>query len=159
MTTFSTTKFRHYPAGFLDSSQRSNECCDSPDRCPASRFSTLMSSSRNSQCKPCPRPMRRHAARSSGVAYSRRGYQASGTERLRPSSRSTARVSIEMRTFSTAGRARSIFEVSIPRSQQFILTFGYQRRQFGDFGAVNPLLLCSLMGFSQNFAISPSRSM
>ena len=65
----------------------------SPERRPVKRFSTLMSSSRSSQCIPCPRPINFQLSRSCSVACNRRGNQVSGTDMVRPSFSSTLTVS------------------------------------------------------------------
>ena len=65
----------------------------------------LRSSSRSDQCIPYPAPAIRQFARCSGVACSKRGYQARGTVMVRPSKRSTLRVSSVTRTSLTRSPA------------------------------------------------------
>lgn len=86
----------------------------SPERFPANKPSTLISSSISSQCIPTPRPIDRQRLRSANDACINLGYHASGTEMLRPSLRSTQRVSFETVTFSTNGTSISTAEVLIP---------------------------------------------
>src|SRR5262249_52900543 len=75
------------------------------------------SSSTSGQWIPNPPPATRQFARCSGVADSRRGDQTSGTEIVRPSSRSTTRTSSVNRTSLTRSPAR-LSEVVIPGLHQ-----------------------------------------
>src|ERR1039457_7039245 len=70
---------------------------------------------------PSPRPIRRQSVRSAGAPCERRGYQASGTEIVRPSLRSTVNVSSVTATFVAAGTAISISEEVIPCLQELVL--------------------------------------
>ena len=78
-------KFVYEPFLFL--SQRESEVSLSAERRPAKRPSTLISSSRAGQRIPSPSPINSYFSRSSRVPCNRRGNQANGTERVRPSSR------------------------------------------------------------------------
>ena len=67
---------------------------------------------------PSPRPINRHSPRSFLVPCERRGNQPSGTEIVRPSLRSTVRVSAVVRTSVAAGTMISRFEITIPGLHQ-----------------------------------------
>src|SRR5882672_10747349 len=102
-------------------SQLANDAWLSPEGLPASNPSTLTSSSTPSQCIPCPLPINRQLLRSFCAACSNLGYQDKGTEIVRPSLRSTDRVSSVMVTFSASGTSISTAEVRIPSLQQLFL--------------------------------------
>src|SRR5512143_2263678 len=74
---------------------------------------------------PYPAPTISQLALCSGLACRRRGYHTSGTVIVRPSSKSTLRLSSEKRTSRTASPALSS-EVLIPAFQQDITVFGNQ---------------------------------
>ncbi len=80
-----------------------------------------ISSSSKSQCIPLPRPMNRQLFRSSCIAYTRRGNQSSGTERLRPSLKSTVNVSSVTVTDSAVGVVASMVKVFIPSLSKVFL--------------------------------------
>src|SRR5437762_13783742 len=67
---------------------------------------------------PCPLPTSRQLERSREVACVSRGYQARGTEMLRPSARSTVRVSSVTLTSSAPGISISTVEVRMPCLQE-----------------------------------------
>jgi hypothetical protein len=67
---------------------------------------------------PSPRHIRRQFARSVGVPCARRGYQATGTLTVRPSTRSTTRVSSVTDTFCANAARNSLGEILIPRSPE-----------------------------------------
>lgn len=100
-------------------SQFRKEVWLSPEGLPASSPSTLMSSSRSSQCIPWPFPTRRQLVRSDFEAWLNRGYHAKGTDIVLPSLRSTLKVSSVTLMFSAADASISIMEVSIPASSPY----------------------------------------
>ena len=96
------------------SSHRLNERWLSPERLPAKRPSTLRSSSRSGKWMPSPSQITRQLLRSCEVPWRRRGNQARGIERARPSARSIVRVSSVMTTCCTGETLMSVVEVFIP---------------------------------------------
>ena len=98
--------FGRVPARF--SSHCFNERWLSPDDLPRSRLSTLISSSSSGQCIPSPLPISRQLLRSSRLPWRSRGYPSKGAEIVRPSVRSTTRVS-----FVTFTRCAMIGVISI----------------------------------------------
>jgi hypothetical protein len=76
-----------------------NDCELSPERRPAKRPETLKSSSSSGQCINAPPPVTGNLLRSSGVPCHKRGYHASGTIIVRPSTRSTTNESSVTVTF------------------------------------------------------------
>lgn len=104
------------PARCRVSSHRLRDPGLSPEGWPKRMFSALMSSSRSGQWIPSPSPIRRQWLRSSGVAWTRRGYQASGTETTRPSLISAVSASSVTRIWRNRGlkappRTRPLFKV------------------------------------------------
>ena len=95
-------------------SQRLSDRWLSRDGRPAISPSTLRSSSRSGQRMPCPAPISSQWSRSAGVAWRSRGYQARGTEMVRPSESSARSVSSVTSTSSASGMRTSIVEVIIP---------------------------------------------
>jgi hypothetical protein len=93
----------------------------------------LMSSSSLFQCIPHPRPINRQFLRSAGVAWTNRGNQASGTDRLRPSLSSTVSVSSVTVTVSATGTEISTAEVFIPRLPQAALMVDQKFMKATDF--------------------------
>jgi hypothetical protein len=87
---------------FRSASQRFNDSWHSPDGFPESKLSTLMSSSKSGQWIPAPLPIKRQWLRSLELPCRRRGYQAKGTESVRPSAKCTVRVSSVTPTLSAA---------------------------------------------------------
>src|SRR5947209_4491926 len=81
-------------------------------------FSTLMSSSSSGQWIPSPPPMRRQWSFSSGVPWRSLGYHTMGTATVRPSTRSTVRVSSLSVTWRALAAWISSAEVLIPAPQQ-----------------------------------------
>ena len=102
------------------------------DGWPASRFTTLMSSSIAGQCTPRPPPMNRQERRSCGVACIRRGYQASGAAMVRPSASSTDNVSSLILTSVARASRVSIVEELIPTLQQLLPVLLDQRSDPAD---------------------------
>src|SRR5439155_8626389 len=92
---------------------------------PRSRPSVLKSSSISGQWMPKPPPAIRQFERCAGLAERRRGYQTSGTEMVRPSSRSTTSSSSVKRTSLTRSPGLTS-EVLIPRLQQLRLLLDQQ---------------------------------
>jgi len=90
--------------------------CVSPDRFPARRASTLMSSSRSGQWIPSWSPMKGHLSLSVDEAWRRRGHHARGTAIVRPSTRSTVRASSVIVTVCALASRTSIAEELIPIS-------------------------------------------
>jgi hypothetical protein len=86
----------------------------SPDRLPASRPSTLMSSSMLSQWMPCPFPINFQFSFSACVACKSLGNHAKGAEIVLPSLKSTLSVSSVIITRSAFGTAISTAEIVIP---------------------------------------------
>jgi hypothetical protein len=82
---------------------------------------------------PCPRPINRQLLRSAGVAWTNRGNQASGTDRLRPSLSLTVSVSSVTTTVSAVGTAISTAEVFIPRLSKVVLMLGHEFMDATDF--------------------------
>ncbi len=103
-----------------------NDTWVSPDGLPANNPSTLMSSSISSQWMPWPFPISRQLSRSSGVTWTSRGNQTNGTEMVRPSLRSTLKVSSVTVTFSAVGTAISTAEILIPRLQECSVMIVYK---------------------------------
>lgn len=93
----------------------------------------LMSSSSLFQWMPCPRPINRQFLRSAGVAWTNRGNQASGTDRLRPSLSSTVSVSSVTVIDSAIGAEISTAEIVIPRLPKTILMIGHESMHAADF--------------------------
>src|SRR5208282_1553812 len=79
-----------------------------------------MSSSSSGQCTPRPPPISRQEPRSSAVACARRGYQASGAAMVRPSARSTDKVSSLTSTLVARASRGSTAEKLIPTLQQLL---------------------------------------
>ena len=90
------------PACFA-SSHRLNECWLSPDGRPMISPWTLRSSSKSGQWIPWPPPINSQFSLSCWVAWSSLGYQANGTEIVRPSASSAVRVSSVTATSSAFG--------------------------------------------------------
>jgi hypothetical protein len=86
-----------------------------------------MSSSRSGQWTPSPRPIKRQFARSAGVPCARRGYQGKGTLTLRPSTRSTIKVSSVTVTCCAIADRKSLGEVLIPRSTKLYSVVSHHR--------------------------------
>ena len=84
-----------YPAIFClyHSRHSCDDFADSPEGCPKTRFSALMSSSSSGQWIPRPRPSKRHCDRCAGEAWDKRGFHDNGTETTRPSASDTVSVS------------------------------------------------------------------
>jgi hypothetical protein len=101
----------------------------------AIKASTLMSSSSSGQWIPSPRPIRRQVMRSFSEACTSRGYQASGTEIVRPSLRSTVNVSSVTATFVAAGTTISIGEELIPGLHKLLTMLGDHLLDASNLGA------------------------
>src|SRR5437868_1037670 len=94
-----------------------------------------MSSSRSGQWIPSPRPISLQCPRSVGVPCASRGYHASGTDSVRPSSKSTTNASSLTVTLVANAARRSVAEVLIPRPHEFALVLLNERR--------DPVQLCT----------------
>src|SRR5688572_2483706 len=90
---------------------------------------------------PKPPPATRQFARCEGVAASRRGYHTSGTEIVRPSRRSTTRVSSVKRTLLTRSPGLTS-EVRIPRLQQLGLALSHQSVNTAQLDRAEPKVTC-----------------
>jgi len=123
----------------LAASHRSNELALSPEGKPASNPEMLMSSSSAGQWMPTPPPISRQFWRSRGVPCARRGYHLIGTDRVRPSRKTTSSILLVTRTSCTRTGVSSIAEEVMPSPQQFLSMFLNERRdasQFVSFEAI-----------------------
>jgi len=85
-----------------------------------------MSSSRSAQWIPSPRPISRQLDHSVGVPCARRGYQARGTDTVRPSTRSTVNVSSDTATCRACACRVSAAKECLPKTQNRIqILFNY----------------------------------
>ena len=86
---------------------------------------------------PSPRPIKRQFARSVGVPCARRGYHSNGTLTVRPSTRSTTRVSsVTVIRWASAERG-SLGKVLIPSPAKLIGVVHHQRLHTSNLGPTN----------------------
>ena len=115
-------------------SHRRSDAAPSLDGRPAMSAATLMSSSTSGQCIPSPRATSCQLLRSPGLACSSRGYQSSGTDTVRPSLRSTVRVSSVTATPVARGVVASVAEVVIPGLKQLCRALVYEPADIANLG-------------------------
>ncbi len=124
-------------AGERPCNQRSSERLLSPLCRPASKPSMPMCSSRSGHSMAYPSPNSCQLFRSAGVAWYRRGYQESGTRRVRPSLKSTINLSAVKEISMTCGSA-SRTKVFMPCLQQYGLMFNYSPGNITQFMLFEP---------------------
>jgi len=117
-----------YSAGvWREAIQRAKAWALSPLRRPARRPSMPICSSRAGHSIAYPSPSNCQCCRSAGDPYTRRGYHASGTTRLRPSARSTVSLSSVTVTCTATGAVSST-KVVMPRLKESCLVLHNQSR-------------------------------
>src|SRR6266508_4885428 len=90
---------------------------------------------------PSPRPIRRPLDRSARLPYTKRGYQDKGTPTVRPSTRSTTKVSSVTARCCARGARSSLGEVLIPSSTTFSRVLPHQCLQASALGPPKPCAL------------------